>query len=256
MRRRLAAFGAALCAAASGAWADPSAQRISVVQFHGLINARHVDLIRSAVGLARGDVFPTRMVVMIDSLGGDGLAAIAIGRLLREMHAHVFVTGRCASACVFVLAGGVVRSARPYTVGVHRGKMVAKARPNAAPGSGGPSEERLREMLANAEQSASRYLVEMGLPPTAFDTMQSIANDRVRWLSLEETDQLGLTGYDSDWLRRQSAELEADLSVKPPVFLERLGTAHRACEPENRKQEDFVACYKAHLLGRPLPARP
>jgi hypothetical protein len=46
-----------------------------------------------------------------------------IGRLLRKANAHVFVTGQCASACVFVLAAGVVRGAPAYTVGIHRGRI-------------------------------------------------------------------------------------------------------------------------------------
>ena len=45
----------------------------------------------------------------INSDGGDLEAAIAIGRLLRKKEAVIRVQGRCASACVFILAGAVVR---------------------------------------------------------------------------------------------------------------------------------------------------
>ena len=53
-----------------------------------------------------------RPVVFLDSAGGEVLAAIRIGRILRQHAAWVWVDkgAECSSACAFILAGGVERN--------------------------------------------------------------------------------------------------------------------------------------------------
>jgi ClpP class serine protease len=48
-----------------------------------------------------------KLVVWLDSTGGEVLAAIELGRILRKNEVHVAVKKECSSACVFVFAGGV-----------------------------------------------------------------------------------------------------------------------------------------------------
>lgn len=68
-------------------------------------------------------------VVILDSSGGDVLAALRMGRQIREAGLDTEVRakgpgtaeGSCASACVYVLMGGVARTVRPGAkVGVHQ----------------------------------------------------------------------------------------------------------------------------------------
>lgn len=69
------------------------------------------------------DPIPAGLIVLLNSSGGDGEAAMKIGKLLRSKKAQVFVIGQCESACVFVMAGGVVRAANSGTVGIHAGRL-------------------------------------------------------------------------------------------------------------------------------------
>src|ERR1700690_3126536 len=61
------------------------------------------------------------LIFSIDSPGGDVLAAIDIGRLMRKSHATVAINNndKCYSACVFVLAVAVDRVVGG-AVGIHR----------------------------------------------------------------------------------------------------------------------------------------
>jgi ATP-dependent protease ClpP protease subunit len=61
--------------------------------------------------------------VRLDSPGGDVMEAIRIGRLIHErfMHTVVMPERECASACVFILAAGVLRiPTQKAHVAVHR----------------------------------------------------------------------------------------------------------------------------------------
>lgn len=93
------------------------------VTIAGTLNNRQVDQLRAAIGKMRGEALPTGLIIILDSSGGDGRAAIAMGRMARENNAHIFVKGTCRSACVFLLAGGVYRDARAFAIGIHRGRI-------------------------------------------------------------------------------------------------------------------------------------
>ena len=63
-----------------------------------------------------------RLMLFLNSEGGDIAAAIEIGRLVRRWPDSVVVVSlnsKCFSACVFVLAGGLHRTVHG-TVGIHR----------------------------------------------------------------------------------------------------------------------------------------
>ena len=60
-------------------------------------------------------------LVILDSEGGDVVSALTIGRLIRARNFETDVTNNalCASACIFILAAGVDRSAYGR-IGIHR----------------------------------------------------------------------------------------------------------------------------------------
>ena len=94
------------------------------MEINGPISAALAPKIRAALDAIEPDRFPAGAIVLLNSQGGDGLAAIEIGRIVRAVRAHVFVRGRCASACTYVLAGGVVRGvARDHAVGIHSPRL-------------------------------------------------------------------------------------------------------------------------------------
>ena len=101
----------------------PNQGKVMVIGINGLISKNALEKVRQSIGQVSGDPIPAGLIVLLDSAGGDGVAAMQIGRLLRKANAHVFVTGECASACIFVLASGVVRVAPSYSVGIHRGRV-------------------------------------------------------------------------------------------------------------------------------------
>ena len=84
----------------SGAVKDRS--QVVILNIQGNISTNLLAKVQQSVALMRGNPFPTGLIVFLNSLGGDGVAAMKIGRLLRQSKAHVFVSGKCGSACVLV----------------------------------------------------------------------------------------------------------------------------------------------------------
>jgi hypothetical protein len=142
-------------------------------------------------------------IVFLNSEGGDLVAAMEIGQIIRSrsLLTDVGGTARCASACVFILAAGVDRSAYGK-IGIHRPHFddryfadLTLAQPRA-------KYEQLQTM-------ARSYLREMGMPDDLYIEMMRIPSDGIRWLSPEESYKLGLDGLDpayEEWLRAQYAQ--------------------------------------------------
>jgi hypothetical protein len=65
-------------------------------------------------------------VVELNSLGGNSLAAIRIGRLIHAHEGHTRVSGKCASACVYIFLAGKTRIAGDRQLGLHRPRVTRK----------------------------------------------------------------------------------------------------------------------------------
>ena len=132
----------------------------------------------------------SRASVYLNSTGGSLLAAMAIGRLLRE---HEFDThvgtaedppqpapGACYSACPFAFAGGRRRFLDAGAIiGVHRTV-------NRVP----VPDELAFEQVVSAQ--ATSYLVEMGVSPELFHIMQNMPREGIRLLTPDEAVRLNL----------------------------------------------------------------
>jgi len=175
--------------------------RVVVMAIKGQISKKVLASIRGSIGNVQGDPVPAGLIVLLDSPGGDGIAAMKIGEILRANKAHVFVTGQCASACIFVLASGVVRGAPAYTVGIHRGR-ITKSDENAKilEEIDVKTNPQARELLERFEKAVPVYFAQMGMPPDLFQAMQSHQFKGVYRLSNEEITFYGLTGFESKYL--------------------------------------------------------
>lgn len=129
--------------------------------------------------------------VYFNSPGGSLVAAMAIGRLLREQGFSTYVgrrgadprqpgSGVCYSACPFAYAGGSRRFLEGDSVlGIHRAA-------NRVPV---PDEGAFEQRVAT---EATTYLEAMGVSTRLFRMMQTTPHDSIRLLSREEAVRLGL----------------------------------------------------------------
>ena len=230
---------------------DDNGDRAVVIGIQGPISKNTLASLKQALPKVKGDPIPAGLIVLLDSAGGDGMAAMEMGRLLRKANAHTFVTGQCASACILVLASGVVRAAPAYTIGIHRGRITvsdnnAKILKEVDVNSN-PSAKRL---LENFESSLAAYFAEMGMPPDLFQAMQAHQYKGVYRLSSQEIVLYGLSGFDSNYLTKR-AQLYED--IKGPYHMDKdelhrrtLKVASRCAEFDQRHTE-FIQCYKKVL---------
>ena len=223
-----------------------SAQVVSV-SIAGTLNKNHVGQLRAAIEKMRGDPLPTGLIIILDSVGGDGRAAMAMGRLARAKSAHIFVKGTCRSACVLLLAGGVYRDARAFSIGIHRGRIT-----RSVPGVGQvdvnpATDPRVGEVLELVEGETREYLLEMGMP-RLFEAMQKVPASQMRLLRTDEALELGLLGFDADYLERQIVAPLRRYGISREQLLERAARVRERCEPELAEPSKFVACYRPAIM--------
>jgi len=203
--------------------ADAPRGGLRVVQVQGFIHAQLVDAMRKALASIDPHRWPAGVLILIDSPGGDGLAAIEIGRILRQARAHVFVTGRCASACVFVFAGGAVRAAPEESIGIHSPRMTRWVR-DVGPVAVDPADLRAAALLDAANRRVREYLKEMGVADAFFEAMTQVPSDTMRYLTRAELAGFGLT----------SGEPQGQAAL----------AAQDECEPGTASPQAFARCYR------------
>jgi hypothetical protein len=144
---------------------------------------RDGDLRKVLTALSKGPK-PAALGVSLDSAGGDFFEAINIGRALRNYRATVAVdrSNSCHSACVMLLAGGVVR-APSGSVGIHRpypGNIAEK-----------PYEQAQKE-YEQLETVTKTFLRDMNLPESLFAAMATVPPHQLKLLTQAELRQYGL----------------------------------------------------------------
>lgn len=122
--------------------------------YDGSIDGAFVNLLKSA----------SFHKLIITSDGGSVESSLEAGNLLRSRGAEVSVRGRCLSACVFVVAGGAVRTAElGAEIGVHQFYLT------------GPLDS--ASATAAAQQLSSlivKYLEDNGVDPALFHEMVQV----------------------------------------------------------------------------------
>jgi hypothetical protein len=210
----------------------------------------HVRL--SLSGWSNKDEIPGGLLVLLNSPGGDGDAAMAIGHLLRQKKAHTFVTGRCESACVFILASGVARAARSRTVGVHAGRLTISD----------PQGKVLKEVdatrslndsfkLTSFNSDIRNYFAEMGIEHGLLDVILAHQTKQTYQLSEQEMKQYRLIGFDNEYFNERVVAFQ---SLPNPERINRIELYNRTltvpalCQLNASKNHEFISCYTAVLF--------
>lgn len=229
----------------------PKQEKIMVIGVNGQISKNALEKVKQLIGQANGDPIPAGVIVLLDSSGGDGVAAMQIGRLLRKANAHVFVTGQCASACIFVLAGGVVRVAPSYSVGIHRGRItMSDANARIIKEVDVNDDPAAKATLQYFEKQAPIYFSEMGMSPDLFPLMQAHQMKGVYRLSSAEISKTQLSGFESGYLEQRAAFYQSQTSpykMDENEFKRRTMKVSSRCSGFNKHHTEFIKCYKETL---------
>ncbi|ULR42467.1 hypothetical protein [Rhizobium sp. K102] len=174
---------------------------------HAAIRFAHVKAANNDILLIQGTFEPSDLpdkleaeiknsapkFIAFNSPGGDTDAAIGYGRAIRRMKISTLqVSGsKCESACLLAFAGGVRRYAEDASMLVDRTLL--------SPGSSG---------LQTGTERYKAYLADMGLDPTLFTFVTSLADGDRRVLSLIDMAGFGLvTGQPTPMWHRPRKKL-------------------------------------------------
>lgn len=227
------------------------AQQIRIIQIKSTISRKLLAYLKKNIVPTEFDSIPAGLIVFLDSRGGDGMAAIEIGKLLRKANAHVFVNGECSSACILVLAGGVVRGAPTFSIGIHQARVTLSSDSGVIKKEVDAREDPIaRSMLEKFNSSTKVYFDEMEIPPDLFTAMQSHSTKRVHRLSNSEITAYGLNGIESGYLK-QRAQMYAQKPGRWPKESDELSRRTMKVATECMGYEanpvDFTKCYRRVL---------
>jgi hypothetical protein len=185
----------------------------------GPITAESPQLLLEALKVARTkpDAFTLGgqpiIKVFLNSPGGSVAAGIAMGRLLRQFAAEVWIDQDeiCASACILVLAGGVSRWAVPTArLLVHRPVFEQ----SLFAGLTYDDAQRKYTVLAN---SVRDYLRDMGVSDELYHTMMRIPSSEISQLDNRTARQLALLGKDpahEEWDRARAINRQGEEMIQ------------------------------------------
>lgn len=240
--------GTAQTAAPSAQTAAPSATPaplpVMVIEVDGTIVPSLVGKIRSALGPIDPDRFPAGAIVLLDSPGGDGLAAMEIGRIVRAAKAHVLVRVRCASACVYILAGGVVRGvARDRAIAIHRPRLTTFVKGIGVVDVNSASNPNAVKVLEAGNRQSQEYFKEMAMPDALFTAMMATPSDKARFLDIAELPELGLAGFDPGYRAARASAAAARYGIAEDEFVRRTNAVAQKCLVDKVSGRDLVRCY-------------
>jgi len=152
-------------------------------------------------------------LVFLNSPGGNVIAAMKIGSFLRAMKAHTAVDSGdgCSSACIFVLAGGVERSAFTGSrLGLHRpsfdSALFAKLTSQDA------------DMLyTDLTIRCREYFRDMGIDDKLFSDMLRVPSQKILVVDTDYAENVRLHGTDpayEEWTRARDIQKHGPAYVK------------------------------------------
>ncbi len=218
-----------------------------VINIHGKISRLLLDKIRKTTQrLPVENRFPPSLVVTLDSLGGDGEAAIEIGRLLRNYNAHIFVTNRCGSACVFIYAGGAFRAAIPNSIGIHQPRVtISDNNARILKELDVNKNEVAQTMLNNFDNKANEYFIAMGIGNGFYERVQSQKTKELYWLDEKEIEKYQLSGYTAETLNAVTNDLNLKNNNNPDKNKTILNSQNvlKECVYYKNEPSNFLKCY-------------
>lgn len=228
--------------------AQPLPKGVRVIEIKGMIRRTLVAKLRAALQGVDHARFPAGALILLDSPGGDGLAALEAGRIVREAEAHVFVRSRCSSACVFILAAGVVRGvADGATIAIHRPRLTTFVKGIGVVDINTASNRNAEKALALANRRTQDYLVEMGMPDVLYDAMMAAPSDQMRHLDSIELEAFGLTGFEAGYRETRAAGGAQKYGITPQEFERRTLQMPRPCLTGESQPREIVRCYRRML---------
>lgn len=221
---------------------------VRVLEINGDIRPALVQQVRSALKDVDARRYPAGALLLLNSGGGDGVAAMQIGRIVRAAKAHAFVRGRCSSACVFILAGGVVRSAPAERgVGIHRPRLTGFVKGQGVVDIDPASNPNAAAALEVGNRLSQAFLREMGLPDALFQAMMATPSGEMRYLDATELSEFGLSGFDAAYREARAPEAAGRYGVTAEEFVRRALLVQDRCVADNAAPQAFVGCYRRVL---------
>ncbi len=233
---------------AAGEETAAPARGVRVLEINGDIRPALVQQVRNALKDVDGRRYPAGALLLLNSRGGDGMAAMQIGRIVRAAKAHTFVRGRCASACVFILAGGVVRSAPAgHGVGIHRPRLSGFVKGVGIVDIDPASNPNAAAALEAGNLRSQAFLREMGLPDALFQAMMATPSGEMRYLNAAELSEFGLSGFDAAYRDARAPEAAGRYGVTAEEFVRRTLLVPDRCAADTAAPQEFVRCYRRVL---------
>lgn len=180
----------------------------------GPITAEQVTALDAFTGRYSDALARTHFYFTLDSDGGDVDAAMALGRFVRSKRGKVNVlhTSTCASACVFVLAGGVDRLVEGPVV-IHRPYRAAAETYG------------YDDAQADFQQRGLRiraYLEEMNVSSSLYEAMLAVPSESGRRLTREELAYYRIGQDDPVWAEERNAAEAKRRGLSMPEYLQRM----------------------------------
>lgn len=151
----------------------------------------------------------------LNSPGGDVLAAIAIGNIVRDNWIWTVIddNDECSSACVLVFAAGAQRLAGDRSVvRIHRPHFDAALFGQLGRGQAKANYDGLIDEVKG-------YLSRMGMSDQLFQAMMVVRSDDARTLTLSEMKAFNMVGEDpgyAEWMRAKAKTPSPTLSAPGP----------------------------------------
>lgn len=158
--------------------------------------------------------------VDVSSPGGEVDAALKMGKAIRKAQMDLVISdiGRCASSCVFLYAGAVIRT--PYApIEIHRPYF----------GASTDSFELTNKKYNLIEQKIKIYLREMNVSDSLFELMMSTPPERTQKLNLEELEKLGLGLTDPVYEEYMENKSAARAGITKQEWLRKKSYARQKC---------------------------
>jgi hypothetical protein len=188
--------------------------------------------------------------IEIDSNGGNVIAAMTIGRLLRSNRVGVQVHDHCYSSCVLIMAGAVTRCcfAGDLTgVGIHRPYLdltLERISPSRA-----------RDLYVQVLQEMRAYLREMNVSEGLADAMLRIDPENMRLLRDTELEGFGLGLFDPVEAEMRDLEGATLYGLNRQEYLRRKALSTSRCDPI-RDIREWSACGQTMMKTGKAPALP
>jgi hypothetical protein len=178
--------------------------------------------------------------LLLISKGGDVDTAIEMGRLVRKKMIFVATEYKqsCASACVFVYAGGVQRLPNGK-IEIHRPYLSSSL----------ASYERTQVKYRALDDRIKKFLKEMNVNDELFNMMMAIKPEETKVLSVDEMEKLGMGQIDpvfDEYL--DNAKAATAKMSKQSWMIKKVSTKNQCGDIyrnfDNSKQaEDVLACW-------------